>query len=188
MTARSTTLASIRPIAGDGLLHPLVLAAIAVLVVNDQVLKAAAPGPLTWKLSDVAGLVFFPLFIVAVWEVIAAATGRWRGPSATSVTVAVAVTGLAFGAVKLLPAAERLYETVLGIGQWPFAAVAWVVGGSSVGLPPIVPVDLSRDPTDLVALAALWLPMEIGVGTTDPDGVKLQIVEVAPTPPPTLNP
>ena len=30
--------------------------------------------------------------------------------------------------------------------------------------------------------------LEIGVGTTDPDGVKLQIVEVAPTPPPTLNP
>ena len=163
MTARSTVLAGARAIAGDGLLHPVPLVAITVLVVNDQVLKAAAPGWVTGKLSDVAGLVFFPLFIVALGEVIAAAAGRWHGPRAPHLTIAVAVTGLAFALVKLLPAAERLYEAVLGIGQWPFAAVASLVGGSSGGLPPLVPVNVTRDPTDLVALAALWLPMEVGL-------------------------
>ena len=41
-------------------MHPVALAAIAVLVVNDHVLKSAYPGWLTGKLSDIAGLVFFP--------------------------------------------------------------------------------------------------------------------------------
>ena len=41
--------------AGDGLLHPIALLAVALLLVNDHLLKAAAPGPLTGKLSDSPG-------------------------------------------------------------------------------------------------------------------------------------
>jgi len=49
---------------GGLLLHPAVLAAIALFVVNDHVFKPAHPGWLTGKLSDVAGLVFFTLAAV----------------------------------------------------------------------------------------------------------------------------
>ncbi|HEX8110583.1 MAG TPA: hypothetical protein VF516_22785, partial [Kofleriaceae bacterium] len=39
-------------------LHPAALAAVAVLVVNDWVYKPLAPGAITGKLSDLAGLAF----------------------------------------------------------------------------------------------------------------------------------
>ena len=43
------------------------LLGLALLVVNDHVLKQAFPGPVTGKLSDVAGLFVFPLFLATVW-------------------------------------------------------------------------------------------------------------------------
>ena len=150
-----------RPIPGDALLQPLAIGAIALLLVNDHLLKAVAPGILTGKLSDVAGLVFFPLLLVAVTELALAAAGRWQGPDWRLITAAVAATGLAFAAVKLLPGAESLYEQVLGLAQWPFRALAALVtGGTAAGVP--TRVDLTRDATDLVALVALWVPMEVG--------------------------
>ena len=150
-----------RPIPGDALLQPLAIGAIALLLLNDHLLKAVAPGLLTGKLSDVAGLVFFPLLLVAVAELALAAVGRWHGPDPRLITAAVAATGVAFAAVKLLPGAESLYEQVLGLAQWPFRAVAGLIaGGTAAGVP--TRVDLTRDATDLVALVALWVPMEVG--------------------------
>ena len=40
---------------------PRTVGAILVLLINDHLLKGAAPGWVTGKLSDFAGLVFFPL-------------------------------------------------------------------------------------------------------------------------------
>lgn len=47
--------------------HPVALAAVAVLAANDHLLKGSGllPGALTGKLSDVAGLFFFPLLLSA---------------------------------------------------------------------------------------------------------------------------
>ena len=45
--------------------HPLSLGAVALLLLNDHVLKQAFPSILTGKLSDFAGLFFFP-FLLAV--------------------------------------------------------------------------------------------------------------------------
>jgi hypothetical protein len=87
----------------SGLLHPVALLAIAVLVVNDHVLKAAWPGVITGKLSDFAGLVFFPLLVAAPWR-------RQR-----AVDLACALTGLGFALVKLWEPATSLCEHVLGI-------------------------------------------------------------------------
>jgi hypothetical protein len=148
------------PIAGDGLLHPVPLAAIALLALNDQVMKAAWPGVLTGKLSDVAGLVFAPLAIVALAELLAAATHRHRRPSQTWLTIAVAAVGLGYVAVKLLPPAEIAYDWLLGAVQWPFAAIADVASGRA--LSGIRPVAVVPDATDLVALPALWLAHAIG--------------------------
>jgi hypothetical protein len=135
--------------------------AIVTLIVNDRILKPALPGFITGKLSDIAGLVFFPLLVVAVAELAASGLGRWSGPSRRWMTLAVAVTGLGFAAIKLLPAGETAYEVALGAAQWPFLAVGAVLGGGSA--PPLRAVSLIRDPTDLVAIAALWIPMTIGL-------------------------
>lgn len=150
-----------RPIPGDTLLQPLAFGAIALLLLNDHLFKAIAPGLVTGKLSDLAGLVFFPLLLVAIAELALAGAGRWRGPDMRLVEAAVAATGIAFAAVKLLPGAEAIYEQVLGVAQWPVRLlVALIPGGGAAGGP--VPVDLTRDPTDLVALVALWIPVELG--------------------------
>ncbi len=107
----------------DGLLHPVVLGAVGLLAVNDQVLKAAAPGPLTWILSDVAGLIVAPLALQAGWEVLVWALGRWHGPSGRVLAVAVALVAIGFTAVQLWPPATDAYRVGLGLAQWPFRVV-----------------------------------------------------------------
>ncbi|MFT5682697.1 MAG: hypothetical protein ACI8RZ_003621, partial [Myxococcota bacterium] len=47
----------------DPLLHPVTLTAMALLAVNDHWAKYALTGVVTGKLSDFAGLVFFPLLL-----------------------------------------------------------------------------------------------------------------------------
>lgn len=48
---------------GDSLLHPVVLVAVVVLVLNDHWWKGVGPALVTGRLSDVAGLLFFPLLL-----------------------------------------------------------------------------------------------------------------------------
>ena len=47
--------------AGDALLHPVALLSIAVLILNDHVLKPSLPGLVSGKLSGIAVLVLLPL-------------------------------------------------------------------------------------------------------------------------------
>lgn len=117
----------------DRLLHPAFVGAVALLAVNDHVLKDRWPGLITGKLSDFAGL-----FVVAVVAGVAAstasaaATRRRTGcdPGAAVVTAAVTLVALAFTALKLSPLASALAAPVLG--------------GPT-----------RTDPTDLVALAVV---------------------------------
>ncbi len=96
--------------------------ALVVLVVNDHMLKAAWPGFVTGKLSDVAGLILFPALLDLVI----------RRPG-----VSIAITGVGFTLVKTTAA-----------GAW-LASEAWTaVWGPSKVL---------ADPTDLLALPALWV-------------------------------
>lgn len=80
--------------AGVALYRPLPMLAIGVLALNDHVLKGAGllPGWLTGKLSDVAGLFFFPVFLVAL--------ARQRIRRTMAAAAAVVLTGIAFAAVK----------------------------------------------------------------------------------------
>jgi len=140
----------------SGLLHPLALAAIALLIINDHVLKARYPGWLTGKLSDVAGLVFFPLLLRALLAPIArlAPRGPRRAlrrpalPLARSrlLIACIAMTALAFAAIKLAAPATAACEQILG-----------AIEG--------VRVTIVRDPTDLLALpfvlAALWIARRV---------------------------
>ena len=143
---------------GALLLHPVVLAAIAGFLVNDHVLKPAYPGWLTGKLSDVAGLIFFPVLIAAVAELVSPIARRH---AAATLVLAVAVTGLTYVAMLLVPAGGDGYRWFLGVLQWPFRIVGALAAGTP--LPAITPVRFAADPTDLITLPALLVPLVLAI-------------------------
>ena len=135
-----------RPTPGGALLHPVAVAALGLMVLNDHGLKQAYPGMLTGKLSDLAGMVFFPLVLISVWEWGQSLRG---GPAVAGrgvVGAAVALTGVSFAAIQLWEPAGDLWSWGLGGLQSPFVGGAWR------------PVAHTADPTDLLALPALAVP------------------------------
>jgi len=144
----------------DGLLHPIALAALVALVVNDHWLKASWPGPISARLSDVAGLILASLLLQAAIETLLWIARRAWGPSRTVLVAAVIVVGVGFALSKSVPLAADAYRIGLGILQWPFAAVAALVGSARV--PGVVPVEFVADPTDLFCLPALAVSLWIG--------------------------
>lgn len=119
---------------------PWFLASVALLVINDHVLKSAAPGPITGKLSDVAGLVMTPILIVGTIEFL---SGRLVTPRRA--WMISALTGAAFAAIQLTPSAADAYRQVMGL-----------VHGLPDGFP-LTPADVLHvaDAWDLVALPAV---------------------------------
>lgn len=127
------------------LLSPLPVIAIALLVINDRVLKgSAAPEWITGKLSDLTGVFVFPLAATAVVDLCGLGLAklgvgwdytlrRWK------LVVAMTFTAIIFAAVKLSPAIAAWVERVWG----------WLVPNASI----------YPDPTDVIALvmlAATW--------------------------------
>lgn len=82
------------------LARPWFFASVAVLALNDHVLKAAWPGPVTGKLSDVAGL-------VVVGTMASVLLGRSWG---------VVPAGVAFAALKTVPGVAEAAAPVFGGG------------------------------------------------------------------------
>lgn len=144
----------------DGLLHPISLLALGLLLVNDHVLKAAWPGPLTGKLSDIAGLVLFPILILSAAELGMAAIGRWRRPTRRALTLAVAGSAVAFGLVKTLPSGAVAAGWLFGGAQWLLSLPMRALGGALEA--PVVPTVVVVDPTDLLALPFVALAIAIG--------------------------
>ena len=112
------------------LLHPITVGALALLLLNDHLLKAAWPGVVTGKLSDFAGLALTPPAITAVLALLLP-----RLPVRKVAGTATLIVGIGFCLVKV---------TVLG-AAWASAGWSWAAGPSTV----------LRDPTDLLALPAL---------------------------------
>ena len=106
------------------LLHPLPLIAILVTAANDHVLKGSGllPAWLTGKLSDFAGLFFFPLVVAAVL----------RAKTAAARTGVVVATGALFAVFKLSPRACAWIAPIAGVTPdatdliaLPMLALAW---------------------------------------------------------------
>jgi hypothetical protein len=150
-----------RPSPGELLLHAVPICGIALLLLNDHVLKGLWRGWVTGRLSDVAGLVFFPLFLHAVWEFGRSAAGRFRGHSRRALVVCIILTAIAFTLVKTWVPANDLYRIVWGAMQWPFRAAAAVAKGGPA--PAVRSVRLVLDPTDLMALPALAVPFFLAI-------------------------
>jgi hypothetical protein len=133
---------------GDGLLDPIVVGAIFVLLANDHWWKDRWPGLVTGKVSDVAGLVFFPLLAQALVEVAHGWAGAWPGPSRRALATCLVITGVVFAAAKLVPGANEAVEAMWGWIRDPLEAAK------------AAPTVMVLDRTDLVALPALaaaWL-------------------------------
>jgi hypothetical protein len=114
--------------------HPLTLTSIGLLLLNDHVLKASTPSVLTGKLSDFAGLFFFPFLLAFVLSALLA----WRRVPARPISaLAFGLTLAWFTAIKTLPVANTLTA----------AAASHLLG---------LPVRIALDPTDLLALVVLW--------------------------------
>lgn len=140
------------------LAHPVAIAAVATLALNDHVLKHAYPGFLTGKLSDVAGMIFFPLLLACFHR---------RG-----LAIACIATAIVFSLVKTMPWANDAYRVTWALMQWPVRMlVAWSQHRPTPGLARVV---LVRDPSDLLAVPGTWKAVACGSDQTaalDPNGV-----------------
>lgn len=145
----------------DGLAHPVPLLAVALLVFNDHVLKGGpAPGWLTGKLSDVAGMLFFPLFLQAAAEWVAARMGRRWGPSRRALVASAVATAVVFSLVQVWPPAADAYRWGLGLLQWPpRQALAALAGRGWVG---VAPVAVTPDPSDLLTVPFVAVAVAVG--------------------------
>lgn len=117
-------------LAGD-LVHPWPLLSIAVLAANDHLLKGSGilPAWLTGKLSDFAGLFFFPVLLTLIVERLL--RGQGSPSRRTTATISAWLTAVAFALLKTVPALAS------AVGSWVGAIVA--------------------DPTDLLALPMVAL-------------------------------
>jgi hypothetical protein len=122
------------------LLHPIALTALALLLINDWVLKPNATvrrfgnglgGVVTGKLSDAAGLVLAPLVLLTVVQLVTRRSAqRWVWP-------AIAVVAIPFVTCKLSPEVSRIAGALF----------------SQLGRHAVV----VADPTDLLALPVVLL-------------------------------
>jgi hypothetical protein len=136
--------------------HPWPLLAMALLGVNDHLLKGSGwlPGWVTGKVSDCAGLLFVPLFLTAAVDTLlylAFRLSRGRTPRYSltmgKLYAAVAFTAILFVPLKLSDTWGTLYIRamhVLDVFDW--------FGGFQV----------TRDPTDIVAVAMFPLVILLG--------------------------
>lgn len=139
-------------LAGGLALHPIALAATAVLWANDHWWKALYPGLVTGKISDLCGMIVFPLFVTGALEVCALPTPHRLRFGARGMLVVALVTGALFTAIKTWPAAAQGYRWLFG--------VRWLVEGwLRWGTAELPSVKHTLDPTDLVALPLLAVPV-----------------------------
>lgn len=143
-------------------MHPVAIAALVVLVFNDHVAKDRWPSDVTGKVSDVAGLVFFPLLLLSIAEAARWVIHRDRWAlGSRALVAAIVITAVGFTAIKTWGPAGDAYRVANGVARWPLDAVPSLVRGDD--LPPVGTVRLVEDRTDLFALVALVVPWWIGV-------------------------
>ncbi len=135
------------------LVRPWPVFALGLLAVNDHVLKGAGllPTWLTGKLSDFAGLLYFPLLLVTLLNMAGFVVGKRRVSFASAhrvhLTVACVITGLFFTGVQLLePVAQFYADSSSFLMFWKSRAQ----------------VTVTMDPTDIVALLSLPLAWLLG--------------------------
>lgn len=121
---------------------PLPLMAVALLAVNDHVLKAAFHNTVTGKLSDFAGCFFLPLYVSALLSLVP------RLPLRARLYAGAAVTTVLFVSTSVSRAAA---DAVCG---W-LSVLAAPLGYTHLRI--------AADPTDLIALPLVALAVAYGL-------------------------
>jgi hypothetical protein len=172
-------------------MHPLTLVSVILLIANDWILKRHFAGPVTGKLSDIAGLVFAPVVlssVIGLCLALAARLGARVDPSLSRrrLLLCIAATGLVFAAVKLSPAAAHALADLLPHGSHiavdrtdlftlPALALAYYIGRDELrrvplgrpaaihrhGLPAGPRLADTAASPALVAAVDAWQPLEI---------------------------
>ncbi len=154
MSRASSRPASHEAAPAEGILHPIAIAALLVMGVNDHCAKAAYPGFVTGKLSDFAGVCFFPFLLVALAE-LAGFEGRARLSR-----IAGIATASVFLLVETSPLAGAAYAWGLGALQWPVWASFAALRGEAAPLWGAVPHVV--DAADLIALPMAGVAWGVG--------------------------
>lgn len=144
--------------ASAALRTPLCVAALVLWALNDHVLKEAFSSWWTGKLSDVTSLIVFPLLPVAALELWREVRGG-RAPGNHHLLLWALATGGVMATINTLDAAALAYRHGLGAAQWPAVALQALLGGRA--LPALHTVALTMDPTDLLTLPALLVPLRL---------------------------
>ena len=114
--------------------HPATWLSIALLLVNDHILKVFCPSWLTGKLSDFAGLFFFPFIVAAGLSFL---LSKYEVPSLRVGQIAFGFVGIWFILLKTFPLVNFLTTGLASL----------LIG---------YPTRFVMDPTDLVALFAMF--------------------------------
>ena len=135
-----------------GLTHPVAVLALAVWIVNDHLLKSAFHNEVTGKLSDVASLIVFPLLVVTAYDLLhRAGTAHNR-----VLTLAAVATAMVMATINLFDVAAEAYRVGLAALQYPLLAI------TRGELGPLHRVRLTMDPSDLLTLPAIAVPLWLG--------------------------
>lgn len=137
------------------LLHPAVWLSIGLLLLNDHYLKARYGNWWTGKLSDFAGMIFFPFLLQAAWELLLSLFGRFQRRSNLVLVVCMLLTALVFGLSQVTTWGAYGYRWGLGWLQW------LTRGGPFLGSP-WLPVKHTADPTDLLGLLGMCITWWVG--------------------------
>jgi len=114
------------------------------MVINDLLLKPAWPGFVTGKLSDLAGMIYLPLLLMGLLELMRASVARPWPVGGRAMASCVVVTVVVFGLAKISPTAARAYGDLMGWVRWPVVR-------------PWRTVHVTHDLTDLITLPAAGL-------------------------------
>ena len=126
---------------------PFPLAAVALLAVNDHLLKAAFHNTLTGKLSDIAGCFFLPLYVSALLSLVPRLSLRAR------LYAGAAVTTVLFASVSVSRVAAD-------------AVCRWIqVLSAPLGYPVL---RIAADPTDLICLPLVAVAVAYGLSRREP--------------------
>jgi hypothetical protein len=124
--------------------------AVVVLFVNDHALKHAYPGLVTGKLSDVAGMIFFPVLLTALLWALVPRARRSDAAHDRLLAIACVATALVFTLTKTTLLGNEAYRASWGALQWPYRALVALAHHRT--LPRIARVVLVRDASDVLAV------------------------------------
>lgn len=136
---------------GDFLLSTVFLSSLAALLVNDLYLKPHHPSLVSGLLSDFAGMVFFPIFLIAVAEFILLFTPGQRFATPLWFAVSSFLIAVLFVVLKFTQWGESLYINLVN----PIVDLTgdWLSLGTT---------GLVADPLDLLALLMIPIPYLVG--------------------------